>query len=105
MEVTVCKYGTRNKANSIGYGFRFLAKDSELYFKSEWKTVLLELPDYSELIKCKIDKDSFRKSQYYNLRNKKIGDWLIIKGLQRWPNRMPPKLNMIQIEDNKFKIL
>lgn len=104
IEVTGWNNGTKSLSGA-GYGFKVSITDRDNYFKREWNTVLLELPDSPEMVECNINKDSFWNSTCHELINKKIGQWLIKKRYSDWPDGNPPKFEMVQIEDNKFKIL
>ena len=78
--------------------------DRDQFFRREWGEVLLELSGEAQPIACNIDKDSFWTPSCRELINVGLGRWLRKNGLAPWKDGCPPKLKLIPIADNRFRL-
>jgi len=101
MEVTGWNNGAK-KISGSGYGFRVSIKDRDAYFKKDWNSVLLVLAKENE-VEVKITPSFWNRC--FELRSKEIGKWLIRNGFGSWSKGNPPKFAIVQIKNNRFKVL
>ncbi|HEV2467989.1 MAG TPA: hypothetical protein VGS78_02245 [Candidatus Sulfotelmatobacter sp.] len=73
-----------------GYGLRVRAADRDHYFRREWQSVEIELPN-GVRANANIDKE-FWGHKCRELISKEVGQWLRSEGLAPWGYRQPPKL-------------
>jgi hypothetical protein len=93
-------------ATGAGYGLKVPVIDRDRYFKREWTSVILELPDNGSFVKVtvNVDKPSFWNATCHEVISQEIGKWLRNSGLAPWPSRQPPKLLVEVISDRHFRI-
>jgi hypothetical protein len=103
MKVTAWNDGSRHPDGN-GYGVKINAHDRDVFFKREWKTVILELEGESIPVDINIDKPSFWNTTCRELISVKIGKWMIKNRLAPWKKASPPKLNLTPIEGNRFQL-
>jgi len=88
--------------SGAGYGIRISRQDRDKFFNRGWSKVVIELEGERELIEVRLS-DSFWRG-CSELRSAKIGRWMMKNGLAPWERGCPPKLELQQIGDNKFKL-
>lgn len=92
--------------SGVGYGFRITYENRIKYFQRTWKSVIVILPaeDNNIEVTVNVDKKTFWSPSCGELISKEIGNWLIKRGLFRWPKGQPPKLKVAIDGDIRFKI-
>jgi len=79
--------------------------DRDEYFYNKWKTVFIHFEGVRKPAEVNVNKSSFWNDTCHELINQDIGKWLLDNGLAPWPENQPPKLELIRIKDNHFKML
>ena len=92
--------------SGAGYGFKITYEDRIKHFQRTWKSVIVILSAKGENIEAtaNVDKKSFWSPSCGELISREIGNWLINKGLSRWPEGQPPKLKVSIDGDRRFQI-
>jgi hypothetical protein len=90
--------------SGAGYGFKLSIDDRNEYFSKEWSTVFVELPNSNAAIEISVAKPSFWNNTCRELISKEIGIWLRSKGLAPWTKGNPPKFELVQCGDRKFRV-
>jgi hypothetical protein len=103
MIVKAYNNGAHNR-NGSGYGFKVSITDRDEFFKPEWTTILVELPDADEPVEVKIDQTSFWSEASHELVSLEIGKWLRRNGLAPWRVGNAPVFVLEPIEENRFRI-
>ena len=87
-----------------GYGLKMTRSDRDTYFKNNWNSVSVLLPgsERPEIIEVTISPSFWRKC--LELRNQKIGIWLIRNGYAPWPKGKPPQFTVDFIRDREFRV-
>ena len=99
MLVTGWNNGAFHKTGA-GYGIRISRKDRDRYFNKEWDYVIIQLDD--EDVRVNVSFSFWDECS--ELRNAKIGQWMIRRGHQRWPKGSPPVFELILIRERKFRL-
>ncbi len=84
------------------YGLRVKKEDRERYFRPEWKTVHLHLPDPYGSIDVQISPSFWRLCP--ELRSKEIGDWLRDIRAAPWKPRQPPRFTLRPSGSASFEV-
>ena len=105
MKVTAWNNGEYHQTGA-GYGFKISAADRDLYFMKAWKSVLITLPNGSEI---EVNTDKASKASLWNdscrkLINKEIGAWLIESGHAPWPKQAPPTFELQPTKERHFTL-
>lgn len=89
------------------YGFKITVKDRDKYISKNWKEIILELPTKNGYIEanCNLNKVSFWNGTCHEIIKKEIAEWLKDNGYDRWQYRKPYKFNVVQVRDNRFRLL
>ena len=85
-----------------GYGLRIIKADREKFFKSSWKTILIYIEDDLNPVKVNLRLTFWQRCT--EVRNMKIGQWLIKKGYKRWEKGKPPEFDLTPLKNNSFKL-
>lgn len=101
MVVTGWNNGSPNNKTGAGYGIRITRQDQERYFKKSWSSITIELEN-GDSVEIRLS-DSFWK-RCSELRNAKIGKWMIYNRLAPWPKGSPPNLKLEPIAERKFRL-
>jgi len=101
--VTVWHNGNPSKTGS-GYGLKISIDDRDTYFKKSAKSVVLHLSGQTGTISVNTDKSSFWSPICRELVSKDIGAWLIANKMGKWARWSPPKLTMISLGNNEFRL-
>jgi hypothetical protein len=103
MIVKAYNNGTHNR-NGAGYGFKVSNADRDEFFKPEWTSILVELPEGDEPVEVKIDPASFWSENSRELVSQAIGKWLRRNGLAPWHVGNAPVFVLEPIADNRFRV-
>jgi len=90
-------------ASGGGYGIKIIDTDRQTYFKSNWITAKISLPN-GVVFDGNIAKKSFWKQTCGEIINKEIGKWMLITKLAPWPKGQPPKMTLTPLGGNRFKL-
>jgi len=93
--------GSPNNRTGAGYGIRMVREDRDMYFQKTWPSVIIEL-DTGDLLDVRLS-DSFWRG-CTELRNAKIGKWMLDNELAPWPKGDPPNLKLEPIGNRKFRL-
>jgi len=91
--------GNPNDKSGAGYGIILTKKDRDKYFKQSWESITFDL-DGLDSVQVKLSKSFWKDC--IELRNSKIGKWLLNKGLAPWENNHPPTLSLESLRGKKF---
>jgi len=100
-KTTVWAGSKLNINTGSGYGINIPLKIRDELFQKNWKNIELDLNDikfYAPIT------DAFW-NKCNEIRSPKIGKWLIRNDAHTWTKGKPTQLEMIHIEENKFKVL
>ena len=84
------------------YGLRVLGRKLGLWFRPEWETVTVKLPDDDSPVKVKIS-DSFWTGCPY-LRSPRFREFLVRNGLLPWPKNRPPHFELVSLGSGAFEL-
>jgi len=101
---TAWKNGKHSRIG-VGYGFRLSHEDRDQHFQRGWRSVIIELPhgDNFVTIEANIDSPSFWE-ECCELRGKEIRQWMYRERHAPWPERTPPKFQVITIGKGRFRV-
>lgn len=91
----------RHEKTGAGYGVKINRQDRDSFFRKEWKSVVVLLPDGKQ-VEINIDKPSFWNDTCRELISKEIGSWLRSEGLAPWPKGKPPRFELKEAGEAKF---
>jgi hypothetical protein len=103
MQVKAWNKGNHSKDGN-GYGVKISIQDRDIYFRSEWKTIIVELEGETSAVEVNINKKSFWNETCRELISVRIGRWLLKNKLAPWTKGNPPILKLIHIVGNQFKL-
>jgi len=84
-----------------GYGISFTRPDRDAFF-NPLSQVRVDLPNGSQV--QRLPSPSFRQD-CIEIRDAKIGRWLISTGRAPWRKGFPPKFTVMQLHGNHFRII
>ena len=93
------------RESGAGYGLRVSRVDRDKNFVRDWGEIEALLGDSSRSVRVNIDKDSFWVGKCTELIKKEIGLWLIGHGMGRWTTNRPPRMRLIPLGENRFRLL
>ena len=102
MQVTAWKNGVHSKTGT-SYGLTVHKSDRDDYFNRSWSVVYLELPGIARPLEVNIGKGSFWK-KCPHLINTKIREWLSEHEYIPWERGQPPKFQLEQVGERRFKL-
>lgn len=102
MKVTAWNNGNFHQTGA-GYGFKISVADRDLYFARAWRSVLITLPNGSE-IEVNTYKASFWNDSCREFISKEIGSWLIESGHAPWPKQAPPAFELQPTGERHFTL-
>jgi hypothetical protein len=82
-----------------GYGLKFVARDRDQAFDSEWTEMVLEL-EGAEPVTLPLSASFWRSCT--ELRSAAIGEWLLAAEVAPWVRGSPPGVVVTAIEGNRF---
>ncbi len=91
--------GSPNNKTGAGYGIRITRQDQERYFKKSWSSITIEF-DNGDSVDIRLSDSFWRKC--LELRDAKIGKWMINNRLAPWSNGSPPNLKLEPLAEGKF---
>ncbi|AXR00473.1 hypothetical protein [Pseudoalteromonas piscicida] len=100
-ETTVWASGKKNLATGSGYGINIPMKYRKEIFKRNWKSIILTLS--SNTIEVKVTDGFWNKCN--EVRDKRIGLWLIENKVHIWKKGFPTKLSMKYMGNRDFEAI
>ena len=91
--------------NGVGYGFKVIPSDREVFFKKEWDKIILDIPGEAAPVEIQIDKEQFWGETPRELHSAALGKWLRHNGMAPWGAGNPPRFILEPVEDNHFKVM
>jgi len=82
-----------------GYGIKFVARDRDRYFQTEWDSIVLDL-DGGESTTVALAPSFWRSCP--ELRSAVIGQWLIDQGVAPWSSGSPPGVVVHHLAGSRF---
>ena len=92
--------------SGAGYGFKIPIISRDMYFRRDWKSVVLELPvdgGFSNLT-LNVDKPSFWNKTCHELIGQGIGQWLRAANLAPWVSGHPLKFILEVVGERRFRL-
>ena len=74
------------------YGVRSLEREVSLWFRPEWETVAVRLPDQEEPVEVPLTESFWHGSS--ELRSPRIKEFFVRHGLAKWPKNQPPQFEL-----------
>jgi len=93
--------GSANEQTGSGYGIRISPEDRDKHFRSEWKSITLQL-EGGTTVEITLSQSFW--GDCCELRSFVIGRWLLDQGLAPWPRRRPPKVRLERSGNGKFRL-
>ncbi|MCU0235195.1 MAG: hypothetical protein MUE90_14335 [Thermoanaerobaculales bacterium] len=84
------------------YGFRVLVADVSLYFRPEWTTVTVYLPDEPDPVQVALTASFWQGSP--ELRSPRIKTFFLRNDLAPWEKKRPPCFELIPLGEGVFRI-
>ena len=84
------------------YGFRVLVADVSLYFRPEWPTVTVYLPDEPDPVQVALTASFWQGSP--ELRSQRIKNFFLRNDLAPWEKKRPPCFELIPLGEGVFRI-
>jgi len=84
------------------YGLRILEEDVSLYFRPEWPTVSVYLPDESEPAEIPLTPSFWEVSP--ELRPPRIRAFLSRNDLESWERNRPPRFELVPLGEGVFRL-
>lgn len=91
--------GNANEKTGAGYGLRISKNNRDKFFLDDAEYFLII---NKKKIKMNITPGFYRKCP--EIRDKKIGMFLVNNNLHKWKSRSPHSLNMIKVDDETFEL-
>lgn len=88
-----------------GYGLRVPKADRDRHFLPTWTTVELELlgTGRPEIVIVNLSGSFWRRCS--ELRDQRIGRWLIAQGMAPWPHGCPPTVEIEIVGSRRFRVV
>jgi hypothetical protein len=84
------------------YGLRILEEDVSLYFRPEWPTVSVYLPDESDPAEIPLTPSFWEGSP--ELRSPRIRVFLARNDLESWERNRPPRFELVPLGEGVFRL-
>ncbi len=84
------------------YGLRVQEANVSLYFRPEWSTVSVYLPDQTEPVVVPLTESFWRGSP--ELRSPLIKKFFLRNGLIPWEKNQPPNLELVPLGEGVFRV-
>lgn len=101
IEVTGWYNGSPNTSTGAGFGIRIKKVDRNTYFRKDWSTVIIGLPD-GQTANVNLTPSFWRNCS--ELRSQAIGKWMISSGLAPWRKGHPPRMYLKSAEGTRFNL-
>lgn len=99
-ETTVWTNGKPNIITGSGYGINIPLKVRNTIFQKSWNNLELDLD--GSIVYVPISNAFWRKCN--EVRSPEVGKWLIKNNANTWIKGKPTKIEMTQVEGNRFKV-
>lgn len=83
------------------YGLRIAAADRDRLFSSKWLSVMITLPA-GAVVDAPLTPSFWRRCT--EIRHPAIGRWLLMERLAPWPRGKPPKIELVQVAERRFRV-
>lgn len=83
------------------FGLRVGAPNRDRFFKREWDEIHLEIEGVTH--RLPITESFWKKCP--EIRSPVIRDWLKERRALEWPTRKPPRMEMVHLGGNRFRLL
>ncbi len=93
--------GSPNDRTGAGYGLRITRQDQKTHFKKSWTSITVELEN-GDSVDIRLSDSFWRRCS--ELRNSKIGRWMIRNRLAPWPKGSPPNLRLEPVGGARFSL-
>jgi len=84
------------------YGLRVLEANVSLYFRPEWETVTVYLPDEADPVIVPLTASFWEGSP--ELRSPRIKTFFLRYGLAPWEKKQPPNLELVPLGEGVFRL-
>lgn len=84
------------------YGVRILDREVSLWFRPEWETVEIRLPDGTEPAKIPLTESFWHGSP--ELRSPRIKEFFLRHKLDQWPKNKPPQFELEPLGNGSFRL-
>ena len=84
------------------YGLRIQEANVSLYFRPEWETVTVYLPDESEPVIMALTPSFWEGSP--ELRSPRIKAFFVQYDLEQWEKKQPPKFELVPLGEGVFRL-
>jgi len=84
------------------YGVRILDREVSLWFRPEWETVEIRLPDRTDSIEIPLTESFWHGSS--ELRSPRIKQFLLRHDLVGWPKKHPPQFELEPLGGGVFRL-
>lgn len=84
------------------YGLRILEEDVSLYFRPEWPTVSVYLPDEADPAEIPLTPSFWEGSP--ELRSPRIRVFLARNDLEEWERNRPPRFELVPLGEGVFRL-
>ena len=84
------------------YGLRVVEANVSLYFRPEWETVTVYLPDEADPVIVPLTASFWEGSP--ELRSPRIKTFFIRYGLAPWEKKQPPNLELVPLGEGVFRL-
>jgi len=84
------------------YGVRILDREVSLWFRPEWETVEIRLPDRGDPVEISLTESFWNGSP--ELRSPRIKEFLLRYDLVDWPKKHPPQFELEPLGGGVFRL-
>lgn len=84
------------------YGVRILDREVSLWFRPEWETVSVRLPDRDDSVEVQLTESFWHGSP--ELRSPHIKEFFLRHGLEDWPKKQPPQFELEPMGNGVFSL-
>lgn len=84
------------------YGVRILDREVSLWFRPEWETVEIRLPDRADGVEIPLTESFWHGSP--ELRSPRIKAFLLRHDLGQWPKNQPPQFELEPLGGGTFRL-
>jgi hypothetical protein len=85
-----------------GYGFRVLEADISLYFRPEWDSIMLHLPDENNPVRIPLTSSFWTSAP--ELRSLRIRSFFERYGVVPWVKKRPPHFELVPLGEGAFRL-
>lgn len=92
----------RPLGSGAGYGLRISEADRDQFFEPCWDSVEIELGS-ADVVAVPLSRSFWRTCT--ELRSAAVGRWLLAFGLAPWPKGTPPRLELVGLRGDRFRLI